>query len=167
MLKLFIFACIAQIPFWLFLSTFTDSFALNIFFTFFLALFALFIYDKTKHKILGFLFTIFISVVANLIPVDYGYFGILLVFCFYYFKDRKWQMTLSTIILCSIYYVLKILAYPNMFFPYLWCIFFTCLSLCFILLYNNKEGPKSKYFFYIFYPLHLTLLYFLHMALYS
>ena len=31
--------------------------------------------------------------------------------------------------------------------------------------YNKKHGPKSKYFFYIFYPLHLLILYIIHMAL--
>ena len=47
MVKLFIFACISQIPFMLFLSTFTEEIlTLNIFFTLFLGLLALFVYDK-------------------------------------------------------------------------------------------------------------------------
>ena len=42
-IKLFIFACISQIPFMLFLSTFTTNMYLNIFFTFLLGIFALYI----------------------------------------------------------------------------------------------------------------------------
>ena len=80
MLKLFIFACISQIPFMLFLSTFTEQFLLNIFFTFFLGLFSLFLYDKCKYKLLGFLIVVFISVIGEIINVDYGAFGILLIF---------------------------------------------------------------------------------------
>jgi len=34
-----------------------------------------------------------------------------------------------------------------------------CLSLIFIYLYNKKEGPKMKYLFYAFYPVHLIILF--------
>ena len=54
-LKMFIFACISQIPFSLFLSTFTQSNYLNIFFSLTLGLIALVLYDKCKNKFLGFL----------------------------------------------------------------------------------------------------------------
>lgn len=165
MTKLFIFACISQIPFMLFLSTFTNNFALNIFFTFLLGLISLFIYDKFKNKILGFLFVIFISIVGELIHVDYGAFGILLIFAFYFFKDRKILMVISTIILCFANYISDIIAYPSLYLHYLSCAFFASLSLIFIWFYNKKEGPKLKYFFYIFYPLHLLILYIIHMAL--
>lgn len=165
-LKLFLFACISQIPFMLFLSTFTNSFALNIFFTFFLGMIALFLYEKSKHKIVGFLWVVLISILGEALQVDYGAFGILLMFVFYFFKEKKWQMALCTITLCFIKYLPDILATPSLSFHYLSCGAFTSLSLCFILFYNQKEGPKAKYFFYVFYPLHLTLLYILHLALY-
>ena len=166
MLKLFIFACISQIPFMLFLSTFTEEIlTLNIFFTLFLGLLALFVYDKCKNKVLGFLFVILTSIIAYFIHVDYGAFGILLMFCFYFFKDKKVPMAITTIVLCFLRFVPDIIATPVLWYIYIQCAIFTALSLIFILFYNKKEGPKAKYFFYIFYPLHLLILYFLHIAL--
>lgn len=165
MAKLFIFACLSQIPFMLFLSTFSDAFVLNIFFTFFLGLLALFLYEKCHHPFLGFLVVIGISIIGALLHVDYSAFGILLIFCFYFFKEKKWQMVIVSVLLCFGKYVPQILATPLLFWHYLGCGFFTSLSLVFILFYNQKEGPKSKYFFYLFYPLHLLILYFIYMAL--
>ena len=165
MMKLFIFACISQIPYMLFSTTFTNSFTLNIFFTLFLGLLTLFIYDKCKNKILGFLFVVFASIIGQLIHIDYGAFGILLIFVFYFFKDKKVLIAISTIVLCFAKYIPSIVQFPSLYLHYLYCGLFTSLSLIFILLYNKKEGPKAKYFFYIFYPLHLLILYFLTMVL--
>lgn len=163
--KLLIFACLSQIPFMLFLYTFTEQFVLNIFFTFFLGLLALFLYDKCKNKFFGFLIVIFISIIGEIICVDYSAFGILLIFSFYIFKNQKFQMAFSTIILCFLKYLPNIISMPNLYLHYLLCAFFTSLSLVFILFYNGKEGPKAKYFFYIFYPLHLLILHIIHMSL--
>lgn len=41
---------------------------------------------------------------------------------------------------------------------YQWMMIF---SLPFILLYNQKQGKKAKYFFYCFYPLHIILLWYI------
>jgi len=165
LIKLFIFACISQIPFMLFLSAFSNEFALNIFFTFFLGLLTLFVYDKCKNKILGFLFVIMSSIIAQLINFDYGAFGILLIFSFYFFRNNKLLMAVSTILLCFLKYIPNIIIMPNLYIHYLSCGLFTSLSLIFILFYNKKEGPKLKYFFYVFYPLHLLILYIISMAL--
>lgn len=172
MMKLLIFACISQIPFMLFLSTFSDEIYLNIFFTFFFGLFALYVYDKCTNKIFGFLFVILITAISHFIKVDYGAFGILIMFTFYFFSDDKKSdsiniftkhskifMSITFIILCFAHYLPYILKATYLWKHYLLCALFTCFSLVFILFYNKKEGPKSKYFFYIFYPLHLLILY--------
>lgn len=165
LIKLFIFACISQIPFKLFLSTFTNQFAFNIFFTLFLGLFTLFVYDKCNNKLFGFLFVIISSIISEFLLFDYGAFGILLIFAFYFFKDKKLLMIISITILCFTKYIPNIIEYPSLYLHYLLCSFFTSISLIFIWFYNKKEGPKAKYFFYIFYPLHLLILYIVSMVL--
>ena len=62
------------------LSAYVTIISLNIFFTFFLGLLALFIYDKCKNKTLRVVFVILISLLGGFIHVDYGAFGILLIF---------------------------------------------------------------------------------------
>jgi len=39
---------------------------------------------------------------------------------------------------------------------YQWMLIF---ALLFILFYNHKEGKKHKYFFYVFYPAHIVILF--------
>ena len=181
LIKLAIFEVISQLPFSLFFSAFTTDFTLNIFFTFLLALFALYLYDKCKNKLLGFIIIILFSIVGELIKVDYGAFGILLIFVFYYFekefKDKtlhignigissnKLLMSIIVIIMSFAKYLSNIFKYNNHINYYMWFALFTSASLIFILLYNKQEGPKVKYFFYIFYPLHLTILYLINTFL--
>lgn len=161
-IKLLIFACISQIPFMLFLSKFSnDIYSLNVLFTFILALIAIFLYDKSKNKILGFVFVILFGFIAEFVKTDYGMYGIFLIFIFYIFKDKKSLMFFSATILTIAKYINNIILYPSLLSRFCLCILFTCLPLIFICLYNKKEGPKSKYLFYIFYPIHFIILYFL------
>ena len=78
--RLFIFALISQIPFWLYTNSLGFGFSLNIFFTLFLGLFCMYLYDKTPYKWLGLIAVGFICYLGELIHVDYGYWGILLIF---------------------------------------------------------------------------------------
>lgn len=165
MLRLFIFACISQIPFMLFLSTFNDSYYLNIFFTLVLGTIALCGYDKIKNKYLGISFVILILIIAHFVHVDYSAYGVAIIFLFYVFntefKDKKIIMCLTFALITILKYLPNIINYPNSSIVYLNCILFTCISLIPICLYNGKQGPKAKYLFYAFYPVHLFILYIL------
>ena len=104
-LRLFIFALISQIPFLLFRSTFTTEFSLNIFFTLFFGLFTIFLYDKLTNnsfslmkniKIDAFfkhffaiLCLLIIGILAEVAKFDYGFYGILIIFTFYVFRNIK------------------------------------------------------------------------------
>ena len=52
----------------------------------------------------------------------------------------------------------------NYYLPYCIC---TLLSVFFIILYNKKKGPNVKYLLYLFYPLHMLLVYGINLVLQS
>ncbi len=175
-LRLFIFALISQIPFMLFRSTFTTGFSLNIFFTLFLGLFTIFLYDKftnnsyplTKVKkidsflkyFFAFCCFLLIGLLAEVAKFDYGFFGIFIIFSFYVFRNKKIFMYISFIIASILRHGLMI--YTNGYhYLYILLTIFTILPLLLINIYNGKQGRKVKYFIYAFYPIHLLILYFI------
>lgn len=173
-LRLFLFAFISQIPFILFTSMYTDGFTLNVFFTLFFGLFAIFIYDKicscsfsfSNIKKLNFFVkqfiaifpAIVIAILAQMLRLDYGFWGIAIVFLFYLFRNDKTLMIFSFIVACILKYSLNIWLYGYHYFYLLLCLG-TILPIVFISLYNKKQGKKVKYLLYFFYPVHLFILY--------
>lgn len=152
--RLLIFAFISQIPY---ILLFPNPFTLNILFTLALGLLALTVYDKSKNKLLGILFVIFSAILAQLLHCDYGWFGIATIYIFYIFKNKKIYMNMFfvfTTFINYLYYFAKTLR-----IEYLLIFLFCTLSLIPINLYNGKKGKNIKYFLYIFYPLHLIVLY--------
>lgn len=162
--RLIIFAIISQIPFMLFSSTFTSRFSLNIFFTLFIGLFAIYIYDKLHNNFLGILVTIFLCALAQLIKTDYGAWGVCIIMIFYIFKDKKIWMCLLYLLSCLLKYLPYLLAY-NFHYIYMLLLLGTASSIFFIILYNGKQGKKVKYLLYAFYPLHMLALYFINVAI--
>lgn len=157
--RLLIFAVISQIPYMLFISNFSNVFTLNILFTLTLGLLAITVYDKSKNKLLGFLFVIICATSADFLHLDYGWFGIAIIFVFYIFKDKKIYMNLFFIIATFINYFYNYITTFRI--EYLFIILFCTLSLIPINLYNEKKGKNTKYFLYFFYPIHLIVLYIL------
>ncbi len=172
-LRLFVFAIISQLPFFLFTSIFSSNHNLNIFFTLFLGLSAITIFDKLnkleyKSKYMHYLYNsigvvsaILFSALASILHCDYGYYGVAIIFIFYLFKEHKLLMN-TAFILCTFLYYLKYVLYSSISDIYLCIIIFTCVPLLFINLYNNKKGKDTKYFLYLFYPLHLLALWVIH-----
>lgn len=157
-LRIGLFALISQVPFSLFISTFTSQFSLNIFFTLFAGLLAITIFDKFKNKYFGFLCAIIIGIISEFFHFDYGWFGILIIFIFYIFKNNQINMLIAFILAVSIKYIILLIK-NDFYFAYYILALFNSLSIIPIILYNKKQGKKIKYFFYIFYPVHLILLY--------
>lgn len=178
-LRLFLFALISQVPFMLFYSLYTEGPTLNIFFTLFIGLLAIFLYDKITHLnfqpikkeklksffryFLGFLMVFLLGLLAQVCHLDYGFFGISIIFLFYLFRNNKLAMAISFIVACILKYGITYIDTFNSLYIwwYIGLTIFTILPIVFICLYNKKQGPKVKYLLYLFYPVHLLILYFL------
>ena len=160
-LRLVIFAFVSQIPFALFCSISSEKISLNVFFTLLLGLFCIFIWDKLTNRFIGVCTIIFACLAAEVTNMDYGYWGVLLVFVFYLCKNNKPAILLSFIILLLLKYLPYILQY-NFYYKYILLFLGTFFSIFPILFYNRKQGRKIKYFLYIFYPVHLVFLYILY-----
>ena len=158
LMRLFLFALISQAPFMFFNSMFREGFMLNIFFTLFIGLVAIIGYENCKNKAIGFLLVICLSITADTLKVDYGYWGILVIFIFHIFKEKKMLMNLSFIGICLVKYIPSYIT-SNFYYAYPLLFIFTVLSLIFINLYNGEKGKDTKYLLYGFYPAHLMLLY--------
>lgn len=160
-MRLFIFALISQIPFNLYEYALGIDFTLNVFFTLILGLIAIYAYDKIPNKLLGLLFAGICIYLGELINIDYGYWGVLLVFAFYILKidlkSNKIIMSLGFLALVLLNYLPKMLTF-NFLSIYINMAICTFLAIVPILLYNGKQGLKTKYLLYIFYPLHLGIL---------
>lgn len=130
----------------------------NVFFTLFLGLIMLMCLEKFSCKtenragkikafVLQLMSVIIMAALAELIHCDYGSEGILIIAAFYIARGNR----LYQVILFLIAYMLATGAQPTI--PIL-------ISCILILLYNGKRGKlKLKYFFYVFYPLHIAILY--------
>ena len=176
--RLLLFAIFSQIPFMLFLSIFSNNiYKLNVFFTLFLGLFSIYIYDKIINSfyitsnvklnnflkfVLGISIVLFIGFIAEFLKSDYGLFGIAVIFLFYLFKNNKIAMIGTYIVVCIIKYGILYLANSNYMYLILCCC--TISPIIFICLYNKQQGHKIKYLLYFFYPIHLLVLYLLHIS---
>ena len=175
MFRLGIFAIVSQIPYQLFHFKFINpnDISLNVFFTLFLGLISICIYDYIKNvfsniknnklhldKIIGIILAFFVAYIAELLHTDYGFWGVIVVFMFYFFKENKLAMIISFIALCIIKYGYRLIVYGFNIPTFLLGIF-TASSIIFISLYKGKQGKKIKYLLYFFYPIHLLLLYFI------
>ena len=173
-IRLFLFAIISQIPFMLFNSMLIDNFSFNIFGTLFVGLLAIWLYDKiancdfelTKNKrfnliinkAFGFISVILFGIISEVCHFDYGFWGVAIIFLFYFFKNDKIGMVIFYITACIIKYGIDIIIYGYHYLYVLLCIG-TILPIIFICLYNGKQGKKIKYLLYAFYPVHLLILY--------
>lgn len=160
--NLLIFALISEVPFNLaFSNKIIDYENINTIWSFFIAVIVITFLDYLLKKdkkgcLLYFPLIIFlVFLISTLISVDYLGFGVLLIICFYYSNKTKYKNLIDS--LCIIIFSICICIISKSFIQ-MYCI----LSIFLILLYSHKKEKRNnyiKYGFYIFYPLHLLVLY--------
>lgn len=149
-LRLGIFALISEVPFDLaFAGKFFYMDYQNVFFTLFIGLLVMIAYRAIEEKISCtkgikiFLYVLALvagAVLAQILMTDYAAIGIVCIMVLYIFRKKRTNQLLAG----SLVFMWEVPA-PFAFIP--------------IACYNGKRGLKMKYFFYLFYPVHLFILY--------
>lgn len=160
-----ILALISQLPASLLFNPNFSSLYLNIFFTLATGLLSIRFFDKIKYKFISIVPIFFLATIAQVFGFDFRAIGVLMILCFYIFRNNKTTMTFSEIFLMLVFFVMKLSYYTTLSTTIIRYILlqllFTIFSLIFIIFYNGKRGKNNKKIqisFYLFYPIHLTLL---------
>lgn len=163
-IRLFLFALGSQIPYYLANTQKDPSYrGLNVFFILAMGLVAIEIYKKTEDKKLALWLVMVMSLIAYLLRIDYGAIGILSILTFYvHWKDMPKIFLIQSLLFIVPYLIplaeqLGVNNKPIDISYYIQPL--ALLALPVISLYNNKQGPKTQYLFYSFYPGHLLVIY--------
>jgi len=159
MKRLFIFALISQVPFYL---AFNEKYHLNIYFTLFLGLYAVYMCENTNKSYYIWL----MGLIGQVIGADYGIYGVLTIYIFYKYHEDFKDIVKYQVILNLAYASMNILGYASyggkLSLQNILSVSIQALSLVSLLLiklYNGERGYSLKYVFYVFYPAHLFILY--------
>lgn len=154
LLRLLLFALVSEIPFDLAFYGRINPLAQNVFFTLFLG--AGLIYslirieeralDRTAEVFSYILLLILFMSISILLRTDYSYRGVLAMFLLYLGRNKKLYTVLA--LLVGFYFE-----------AHLYGVVY--LAIIFLYFYNGKKGKMNKWAFYLFYPGHLLLIYFL------
>lgn len=144
--RLLLFALLSEIPFDL---AFYGTLSLqhqNVFFTLLGGLIMLDVLKKQKGMVYEILAVAGAMLAAEVLSSDYGAGGIIIILCFYGLYKRKLGKQIAFAGINYLYYGGVVQGYAG-------------LAAIPMLLYNGKRGREMKYIFYVFYPLHLLILY--------
>jgi hypothetical protein len=169
-IRLGLFAIVSQ---WFYTLIFYQDFSLNIFFTLLFAFLLLILLTKEKiTRLSRWLLVLYVGVFAIILPIDYGIFGVLCIISWYYLRNRIFWLFLSQTLIWIVYLLSIIatgtpIAITSVFFLQL----FSPLTIG-IVWYVSKKIPSKvswnishkkklfiQYGFYLFYPLHLYIIY--------
>lgn len=160
LLRLGLFAIISEMPFDIafhFVKVIEFQ-SQNVFFTLFIALLAIAIYDKYKelHPIVAVSAVILLAILNEVIHADYGIMGVMIIFVFYKFKGKHFSLFSWLLVINLIVIGLNMQLHQMT----LWSVIslFEVVALIVIFKCNGKKGFSLRYLFYVFYPGHLLLL---------
>ena len=123
----------------------------NVMFTLFLGLVLIYLFEQFESRLYRIVFFILICMITYILNPDYSVFGIFMIFAFYYLKSND-------------IYKIAVIAIMNFYAVWWGHQAYATLALIPIYLYNGKRGMGGKgvqYFFYIFYPLHMVIIFFI------
>ena len=144
--RLGVFALISEIPYDLAFRGVPLEYAhQNVFFTLLIGIGMVVLLERNRERPVKAVILLLAMWLAVLIRSDYNFRGVLLIFVFYIFHESRW-LAVTAGGLWNFLYQGVIQKYG-------------VLSVLPLALYNGERGRKMKYFFYIFYPVHLLLLY--------
>lgn len=152
-IRLLLFALASELPFDLAFYTRVDFRHQNVFFTLFLGLVVVEQYQKRRQKLSSFLIFIAAMVLSEVMHTDYSAAGIVFIVLFYLLYQYKTGKQAVFAAANFLMYGTSVQAYAG-------------LAALPMLLYNGKRGPSMKYFFYVFYPLHLLILWLICRIMY-
>jgi len=159
MLRLGAFAIISEVPYDLaFQGNVLDTDKQNVFFTLALGVLMMYLLEAAGNIPVKILEVLLLMWLADFLGTDYGGRGLLLIFIYYIFYEKKlFKMCVG--------------AGWNLLY---WALYGSWQTQCygvlatpFLALYNGERGRRIKYFFYVFYPVHLLVLYGLKIYFFS
>lgn len=150
--RLFVFGLVSEVPFDLALFYGLSWQHQNVFFTLGLGALMILCLEKINQSqkkgalvlVLNLVTLVGFALLADLCHTDYGSMGIVAILCFYVFHFSK----VKTVLMGLLGFSFEAALYGAVY-----------LSLPLIYFYNGKRGKMNKYFFYLFYPVHLALIY--------
>ena len=150
LLRLGLFALLSEIPYDLAIMGSVLEFShQNVFFTLFFGVLMLYVMSRMKNMLMQYAVVLVAVFVCRFLHTDYRSIGVLLVFIFYVFRQRKAEkLLIAGLIFLGLTGGLQLYA---------------LLALPLIALHNGEQGTKMKAFFYLFYPAHLLILYLVHL----
>lgn len=165
--RLFIFALLSELPFNLaFRQTLVDSSYQNVFFTLFIGLMVMILADRIRTAAWGKRFSPTIGnglsvmlriavvaagmVLAEALHTDYAAYGVMCITILYFFRYNKKKQILAGSIAFFAGDIIMNGGSSELLAP---------LGFIAVACYNGQRGMRMKYVFYLFYPLHLLVLY--------
>lgn len=110
--------------------------------------------DMTKaflYRVLATVSIVGFAVGAEILHTDYGAMGVITIFILYAMHHKPVMSAVTA------WVVLSLTTYMEVYcFPFIGAVYF----------YNGERGKQNKYFFYLFYPVHLLLLAIIKMIIF-
>ena len=152
MLRLGVLALISEVPFDLvFFGTPLEFGHQNVFFTMFLGIAMRYLFLKNVSIWRQFVVVFGMLLLAELLRTDYSSAGLFTIFMFYQWRGSN-LLKLAGMAFVNLFYLGGLQGYA-------------CFAAIPIAMYNGERGPKCKWFFYWFYPVHLLVIYLISLVI--